>query len=588
MYWRGGAMSYRGSRYAYESSRGLRTALMFLGVLVVLILLSLVSGGFVVYFNHVAIAFASKPILVLVLEMLMIVIAGAPIAFLLIRARPGFLPGLFLTLFIVFAIYALANTIALVLYLFIAVVIVIAIGISITRRDVHVPRATVKMVKLCILLAPLLITYVLLVLYTPIASSQHINFIEVSSPVEVNALKRFIPLMTAYAYAVDRLQIPTHRVYAGDSYVYFANGKSVYNWVIEPQGFWNEVTKPPKGFIFVYGDVFPPQVEIIQRDIAWGLHNARFYGLFFDTLYRQIVLRVGIQYKPLLENNIEVVYNGELLILVPVQGWRRGLLYSVPVLHGYAVVHENGSIEFVRAEDALRDPRFRSIPVVPEVIARQWAELRRYHVGFVDFYFYRNTYAIRDVGTNPQPYLSVDRDRMWWVFVAEPPGEAYSAKYIMYVDPLSLEPAIYIYTLPTPMIGISKVESYIKQHFPMYDWSQFTVEEPTPLLINNTLYWKVSVVTRDYRGLVLVALVNAKTGTVTSIDVTKWGFQVKGVLTADTLLTLVTKQAPAEEVSESIEARIKHLEQLIQQLRDVLNQLEKELSELKKQLGQQQ
>jgi predicted ribosome quality control (RQC) complex YloA/Tae2 family protein len=87
---------------------------------------------------------------------------------------------------------------------------------------------------------------------------------------------------------------------------------------------------------------------------------------------------------------------------------------------------------------------------------------------------------------------------------------------------------------------------------------------------------------------VLVALVNAKTGTVTSIDVAKWDFQVKGVLTADTLLTLVTKQAPAEEVSESIEARIKHLEQLIQQLRDVLNQLEKELSELKKWLGQQQ
>jgi hypothetical protein len=58
MYWRGDAMTYRGSHYAYESSRGLRTALMLLGVLVVLTLLSLVSGGFVVYFNHVAIAAA--------------------------------------------------------------------------------------------------------------------------------------------------------------------------------------------------------------------------------------------------------------------------------------------------------------------------------------------------------------------------------------------------------------------------------------------------------------------------------------------------------------------------------------------------
>jgi hypothetical protein len=562
---------------------------MFIGILVVLIPLSLISGGFVIYINHIAIAFASKPILILVLEFLIILLVCSPIVYLLMKLPIGFLKGFFTTIFIVLTLYAFASTVALVLYLILTIIILIIIAYEVHRGWFEDYRV-VKLLKFSLALIPLFVIYIFTSLYVPIASSRGVEFIELSKPVDVNALKRFIPLMTAYTYAVDRLQIPTHRIYAEDSYVYFANGRSVYNWVVEPQGFWNEVTKPPRGFIFVYGDTYPPQVEVILRDTVWGLHNARFYALFFDTLYRQIVLRVGLYYKPIMENNIEIVYNNELLILVPVMKWDRGLLHSIPIIHGYAVIHEDGSIEFVDAEKALVDPRFRGLPVVPEVIAREWVELRRFYVGFIDFYLYRNTYTIRDIGTNPQPYLSIDKDnKIWWVFVAEPPGEAYSAKYIMYVDPSNLRPSIYIYTLPTPMIGISRVESYIKQHYPMFDWSQLVVEEPTPILINDTLYWKVTVITKDFRGLVLVALVNAKTGTVTSIDVTKWDTQTKGNLTADTMLQVISKPTPTkteEETKLSIEDRIKQLEQLIQQIKDTLNQLEKELNELKRQLTQ--
>jgi len=106
-------------------------------------------------------------------------------------------------------------------------------------------------------------------------------------------------------------------------------------------------------------------VEVVQRDVAWGLHNTRFCWLFFDNLYRQIVLRVGLQYEPLMEDNIKLAYDGELLILIPVKTWDRGLLHSVPLLHGYAVVHEDGMIEFVGTKDALKDPRFKDVPRSP-------------------------------------------------------------------------------------------------------------------------------------------------------------------------------------------------------------------------------
>jgi len=552
------------------------------GALIVLTPLSLTSGGFVIYLNHVAVALASKPVMVLLLEVLVIAVTGGPVVLLVLRARRGLLLGFFLALFLALALYALANIAALVLYLIVAVSSAIAnIWVKESRTSTRFSKTSL------IFLAIFLAIYIPLALYAPVASSSRIDFVELDRPPEVNALKRFIPLMTAHAYAADRLQIPTHTIYSKDSYVYFANGRSVYNWVIEPQGLWNELTKPSKGFIFVYGDVYPPQVEVVQRDVAWGLHNTRFCWLFFDNLYRQIVLRVGLQYEPLMEDSIKLAYDGELLILIPVKAWDRGLLHSVPLLHGYAVVHEDGMIEFVGAKDALKDPRFKDVPVVPEAIARAWVEIRRYHVGFVDFYLYRNTYVIRDVGTNPQPYLSLNKDgRTAWVFVAEPPGEAYSAKYIMYVDPRELRPVVYAYTLPTPMIGISRVESYVKQYNPMFDWSQLAVEEPTPLLVNDTLYWKVAVVTNDFRGLVLVALVNAKTGTVTSIDVTKWDFRSRGNVTADHLLQLVAGPSSAIETGKTtLEDRIKRLEQLIQRMRGELEELEKELEELKRQLA---
>ena len=117
------------------------------------------------------------------------------------------------------------------------------------------------------------------------------------------------------------------------------------------------------------------------------------------------MISCGLQYKPLLEDNIEILYHGRIYILVPLETWRRGLLYSLPVLAGYAVVGENGDITCIPADRLRESPLMKGLPLLPEKIARDWVETYRYSVGFIAFYFYHNTYVIRDVGTNPQPYL---------------------------------------------------------------------------------------------------------------------------------------------------------------------------------------
>jgi hypothetical protein len=84
-----------------------------------------------------------------------------------------------------------------------------------------------------------------------------------------------------------------------------------------------------------------------------------------------VVLNVCIYCRPILNNAPVTVYRGEILVLIPIVAWDRGLLYSIPMLKGYAVVHQNGSIEVLTPLEAIRDPRFSGIPLVPEQVARE-------------------------------------------------------------------------------------------------------------------------------------------------------------------------------------------------------------------------
>lgn len=400
-----------------------------------------------------------------------------------------------------------------------------------------------------------------------------INVEEIPELISVFGIYRFIPMRTAYTNAISMLQIPTHTLYFGDSYVYFANDTLVYNWIIEPEGFWNQIIRGPDGIVFVDAGVYPPKVKILYRNMTWGLRNMKFMPGYMDSLYRNAQLVAGFDKKLLLEDNIEVVYNGKVYILVPAITWVTGLDYSLPILAGYVVVDENGNMEWVTPSKAKNDPRFDGVPLVPEIVAREWIEAYRWIYGIGNVLIYRNTFQIRDIGTNPQPYLVVDsKGNLWWAFVAEPPGETYSARYIFYVNTSKIEPHTYMHELPEPMIGVSKVEAYVKQRYPRYDWSQLSIEEPIPTIINNTLYWKVSITTRDGRGLVTICLVDAKTGEANCIQ------PRRKTTYMDILGLMLNKTIPISEINNVTLLGL--VEQLKQRIKNLINQLEEIYSEL--------
>ena len=156
-------------------------------------------------------------------------------------------------------VYGVASTAALVIYWLTGGVVSVATVYEIMGCS---RRATAGYFAVALLLFALL---GLVELYAPVEASKHITVEALNEPIDVNGLKRFIPLMTAYAYASDRIQIPTHRVYPEDCYVYYLGNHSVYNWIIEPEGFWNQLTKTPVGAVFVYSDEYPPRVLVFEN-----------------------------------------------------------------------------------------------------------------------------------------------------------------------------------------------------------------------------------------------------------------------------------------------------------------------------------
>ncbi len=486
---------------------------------------------------------------------------------------------------------AMVSKIALILgIIFVVLLLILIIGFFFKIRYIVVYRRFFKILMPMLFILIIVLAVISNVIVLPGSGSYVMeNYVEyIEDPLTVT-MTRIIPLETAYAYAVSLLQVPTHTIYVDEAYIYYNGSVAVYNWVVEPEGFWNQIGRDSLGVILVDG-VYPPKVRMVEKDLYWSLHRVRLTPLYVNSLLRELkALKIDV--KPLYEDNIDVIMDGEVYILIPLKTWITGWDYSIPVLYGYAVVYSDGSVEVVEADKIMEHSvlgeifRKYKIPVVPEVIAREWIEQLRWSPGYWEVVLYHKTFEIRDIGVNPQPYLVFDESgHLYWLFVVEPSGESYAVKYIIYVDAESIEPRILVYQPKDPLIGISKVETYIKKAHPMYDWGQFKLAEPIPIIINNTLYWKVTIITRDGRGVVSLDMVDAKTGNVYSLSVEKslsinefYNFLAETIV-ANITYTNVSQVA---NISTTL-SKVRELEQRVEKMIDELESILRELRELEK------
>ena len=409
-----------------------------------------------------------------------------------------------------------------------------------------------------------LISLPFLYFYSLSVGSVPIKVIKLKELPNLYGVYRLIPLQTAYAYALDRIQIPTHTIYFSESYVYYNGTRPIYNWLIEPEGL-NVLIYGPLGAVFVYGDEYPPSVKVVKESLVWGLHNVKLKPLYADTLTFELIMRGAFGKELVYEDSVQVMTPKGVITIVPSVNYKVLFLGSLPYIEGFYVVYPNGTINFFKPQEL----RYK-IPLLPEKVAREWLERLRYR-DWVQAVFFHNTFQIRDVGSNPQPYLLLDeKGNEWWVFVAEPPGNTYAAYKIFLLNASSTKPLVYEYDLEKPQIGISKVVSYIVKAHPNWAWDELSVQEPMPVIINGTIYWKVTITTRDGRGLISIDFLNAKDGTVKS-------YMVKGKTNSQMLLKFLTSKGYKNVRNATVAKLIK----IIEKLKEELNELERLIKELR-------
>ncbi len=392
-------------------------------------------------------------------------------------------------------------------------------------------------------------------------------------------MTRIIPLKTAYANALSLLKTPTHTIFWEETSILYDGNKAVFSWLVEPEGGVNSFVMEPLGAVLFDGSDYPFNSTFIKHSLYWGLHNMRFTPLYIDSLARHVKLG-SIWCKPLYEDIVIAPLNGKLHVLIPLEGWETGPDTSIPYLAAYAVVSEDGEVRIVPHDRLWDDPimgealrRYR-IPIVPETIAREWVEAMRWAPGVIATAVMHATFEIRDVGANPQPYLVFDDNgNLWWLFVAEPSGESYAVRYLIYVNASSATPDIRIYEPTEQLIGPSRIANYVMKAHPTYDWSLFELAEPIPIIVNGTLYWKVTIITSDGRGVVSIDLVDARTGTVSSIPVEKG-------LTAEDFLREV--YGVANQTGGGGGSVLDQIRELKQRVQELINELQAILEELEK------
>jgi len=121
------------------------------------------------------------------------------------------------------------------------------------------------------------------------------------------------------------------------------------------------------------------------------------------------------------------------------------------------------------------------------------------------------------------------------------------------------------------LTGPVAVVSYVKKRFPNINWQTATVLEPRPYVVNNHLYWMLSITPSDFAGISYTVFVDSTNNNVIAMESDEeiMNFIEKGVLDVS------DKKGP-EETSGSIK----------EQTKNKISEIEKQLEELKELLEQ--
>jgi hypothetical protein len=335
---------------------------------------------------------------------------------------------------------------------------------------------------------------------------------------------RYLPLEVAARAAQNQANEP--RVQLGDFEPFGEEGGTL-GWVAprEPSGGFNVFTYEQQGVATVRGE---GEVEVLREpfrygegmsitdNINWRLIEERFWVTLDDPYYS--------------------VDDGEPLMLVPYLRYRLSFPVTIPYWAGTFVVHPDGEIEDLTAEEIVEDERFANERLYPASLARRAADSLAYQNGIWNAWVTRRDVPevpVLENSANQMPFLLPTEDGSVWYTALEPYGPSNATYTMLYADAHTGEHSVYRLPFDEALIGPNRSFGFVTNAYPNFQWIRASASgetgnvvslEPRPVVREDpeggerVLYWMLSVTTRDSPGINLTAFVDSRDGAVTGLD----------------------------------------------------------------------
>ena len=332
---------------------------------------------------------------------------------------------------------------------------------------------------------------------------------QVSNELDLSSSKiRILPKLTAYRYAVDTIEYARYTL--GWSHLTVRDGTPVWGFFIIPDGAWNAIRLKDKGVLFVDMNTTQARMERIENELQIGPGMQIFDNLEWNLYKKHYLIDLDIPRA--------LYYEDKIYIVVPYISYSFRVFYTVPKWGGVLIVDEEGNVEDLTPEEAVKDERLKDFPVFPELLTRKivhaqnyWKESALSNIKNL-WLHHENQIEIIDVSGqgNRQPFLVIANDgKEYWMVAVEPYGRSHGLAAIFLIDAQTGEMSQVKFE--TPLTGPVKAIDYVKKALPTFDWSQFMAVEPIPIFLNGELWWRVAIIPGTGSGVAKIAFVNAET-----------------------------------------------------------------------------
>ncbi len=343
----------------------------------------------------------------------------------------------------------------------------------------------------------------------------------VDEPPEMNEENpRVAPRAVSDTQTDGTLSYPQHTL--GDSDIARAeDGTLVWSYPIVPDQIRNQFSDHQTGM--VHADMTQMESRNLEtyddHEFTYG-QNMRLW----DNVEWQMK-KDGGYWSQYYDDPYEFTYEGDAYMVFPKTGHEWHLTpvpHTTPTWDGVALVHEDGTIEHLSAEEAEERPELDGQRLYPLHNSKEYAESLEYREGIANQMpivgTYENVVEPADMPSgvgNDQPFVvDMEGERMNYVYAMGPAGGGTGLSEIWYFDAKTGEPRVYE-TGGDNVFGPDRAVGIARGTDTQTEWGEdgeAMAVEPILMTVDGDLYWHIKVTTSDQTDVVRNIFVNAAGG----------------------------------------------------------------------------